>query len=168
VSLRWGSLGVAAPRPAALAAWRGVLVAAEGATQPASDSTPSGESVSYVVDTELFSVTVQQLDDAVLVVHVAGELDMLTGPSLQDHLSKLLATQPERLIIDLSGVSFLGSTGLEVLIKTKQTAAQQGTTLQLGGTHQRAVARPLEITGLACLFQILPSDTQQRDTTGHQ
>jgi anti-sigma B factor antagonist len=102
-------------------------------------------------------VAVQQPEHAVFVVHVAGELDMLTGPPLQDHLSELLATHPERLIIDLSQVSFMGSNGLSVLICTRQAAVQQGTTLQLRGASRRAVAVPLEMTGLNPLFEIVPT-----------
>ena len=45
----------------------------------------------------LLSVEVRQLEHAVLVVYVAGELDMLTGPPLQGHLGELLATRPDQL-----------------------------------------------------------------------
>ncbi|HJT02010.1 MAG TPA: hypothetical protein VJ757_00060 [Pseudonocardiaceae bacterium] len=34
------------------------------------------------------------------MIHVAGEVDMVTGPSLEHQLRKLLATRPERLIVD--------------------------------------------------------------------
>jgi anti-sigma B factor antagonist len=87
---------------------------------------------------------------------VAGEVDILTEPPLHDHVSKLLATRPQRLIIDLSRVSFLGAAGLSVLLSARYTAVQQGTILQLRGTNRHAVARPLEITGLDRLFEILP------------
>ena len=105
----------------------------------------------------LLSVDVRELGHAVLVVYVAGELDMLTGPPLQDHLGELLATRPDRLIIDLGQVSFMGSTGLSVLICIRQNAIAMGTTLQLSGTSARAVSVPLEVTGLNHLFEILPT-----------
>ena len=117
-------------------------------------SWPSAEPLSHL---GLLSVDVRQLEHAVLVVYVAGELDMLTGPPLQDHLAELLATQPDRLIIDLSQVSFMGSTGLSVLICIRQNAITMGTTLQLSGTSGRAVSVPLEVTGLNHLFEILPT-----------
>ncbi len=132
---------------------------AEGADQPANHSGPSAEPASFVDVTELLTVSVHQADDAAWVIQVAGELDMLTGPHLHDHLSKLLATRPERLIIDLSQISFMGSTGLSVLITTKQTADEQGTKLQLRGTNQHAVARPLKTTGLDHLFDTVPPTT---------
>jgi anti-sigma B factor antagonist len=122
----------------------------------------SAEPLNYIDDSELLSVTVHQPDRAVWIIHVAGELDMLTSPSLQDHLSRLFATRPDRLIIDLSQVSFLGSAGLQVLLDARRAADQQATTLQRSGTNQHAVARPLTITGLDHLFEILPPATEQR------
>lgn len=118
-------------------------------------SWPSAEPLSHL--NGLLSVDVRQLEHAVLVVYVAGELDMLTGPPLQDHLAELLATQPDRLIIDLSQVSFMGSTGLSVLICIRQNALAMGTPLQLSGTSGRAVSVPLEVTGLNHLFELLPT-----------
>ncbi|MGH3617685.1 MAG: STAS domain-containing protein [Pseudonocardiaceae bacterium] len=128
---------------------------AEGAPDLPIRPRPSIEPLSYL--SGLLSADVRQLEHAVLVVHVAGELDMLTGPPLQDHLGELLATRPDRLIIDLSQVSFMGSTGLSVLICTRQNAIAMGTTLQLSGTSARAISVPLEVTGLNQLFEILPT-----------
>jgi anti-sigma B factor antagonist len=128
---------------------------AEGAPDLPIHPRPSAEPLSYLGG--LLSADVRQLEHAVLVVYVAGELDMLTGPPLQDHLEELLATRPDRLIIDLSQVSFMGSTGLSVLICIRQKAIPTGTTLQLSGTSARAISVPLEITGLNHLFEILPT-----------
>lgn len=80
---------------------------------------------------------------------------MLTGPSLRRHLDDALATQPERLIVDLSHVSFLGATGLAVLINAQRAATQQGANLQLCGVSS-AVALPLQAAELADLFEVLP------------
>lgn len=129
----------------------------EGAFWRPNHARPDTEPVSYVDATGLLSIEVQQLDHAVSVVRVAGELDMLTGPVLDDHLSRLLATRPERLIIDLSQVSFLGSNGLSVLVIAQHSATQQDTAFQLRGTERRAVAVPLRITGLDHLFDIVPN-----------
>jgi anti-anti-sigma factor len=121
------------------------------------------EPLSYV-DDGLLSVEVHQLADTVFVVYLAGELDMLTGPSLQDRLGELFASHPDRVIIDLSQVSFMGSTGLSVLICARQNAIATGTILQLNGTGGRAVALPFTVTGLNHLFEILPTPP----TTGYE
>ncbi len=134
-------------------------MSAEGAPQqPADHPAQSAESLSYVDGAGRLSVIVQRPTHAVLLIHVAGEVDMLTGPLFEDHLNRLLATRPQRLIVDLSQVSFMGSTGLAILISTRHVARQQGTALQLRGTSHRVVARPLALTGLDRLFDILPPD----------
>lgn len=120
----------------------------------------NAEFLSDVDAAGLLTVIVQPAGDAVSVIRVIGEVDMLTGPRLEDHLVSLLATRPKRLIVDLGGVSFLGSTGLSILIKTRDIAGQQGTALQLAGTSRREVALPLNITGLDRLFDIVPPDGQ--------
>jgi anti-anti-sigma factor len=92
-------------------------------------------------------------DQAIVEAHVAGDIDMLTGPALQSHLDTALATRPARLIIDLSQVCFLGATALAVLIKAKTVAAHQSTTVQLRGLS-RAAARVLHAAGLTHLFDL--------------
>lgn len=116
------------------------------------------------LDDGLLSVEVHQLAPGVLVIYLDGELDMLTGPPVQDRLGELLTSRPDRLIIDLSRVSFMGSTGLSVLICARQDAIAAGITLQLSGTSRRAVAVPLDVAGLNHLFEILPTPP----TTGYE
>jgi RNA polymerase sigma-B factor len=124
---------------------------------------PSRVEIGIGTDSEPLSVVVDESDPTVAVVSVVGQIDMLTEFSLRDHLSGLLAARPERLIIDLSQVSFMGATALSVLINARHAAGRQGITLQLRAPSRRAAARPLHIAGLDCLFEILPSATH-RDT----
>jgi anti-anti-sigma factor len=51
----------------------------------------------------------------------------------------------------------MGATGLAVLINANDSATDQGTTFHLRGVS-RAVARPLQVAGLADLFEILPAE----------
>jgi anti-sigma B factor antagonist len=62
-----------------------------------------------------------ELDAGTATVYIAGELDLTTTPELARHLEQVLARQPRRLVLDLSGVSFIdvaaarllsGATGL--------------------------------------------------------
>jgi anti-sigma B factor antagonist len=128
---------------------------AEGAPDPPFRPRPSAIPLGHL--NGLLSVDVRQLEHAVLVVYVAGELDMLTGQPLQDHLGELLATRPDRLIIDLGQVSFMGSTGLSVLICIRQNAIAMGTTLQLSGTGRTSGIRSIRSDRLNHLFEILPT-----------
>lgn len=59
--------------------------------------------------------------DGLVVVSVSGNVDMLTAPGLADALDSALAKKPNGLIVDLSKVEFLGSAGISVLMKTRDS-----------------------------------------------
>lgn len=63
----------------------------------------------------------QSLVDGLAVVSVSGSVDMLTAPGLAEAIDSALADQPNGLIVDLSKVDFLGSAGISVLMKTRDT-----------------------------------------------
>jgi anti-sigma B factor antagonist len=94
-------------------------------------------------------------DTAVLAVR--GEIDTLTVPAFNAATEELLTTSGEILVMDLSDVRFLASSGLAVLISAAHRAEDRGIRLRLVVTS-RALRRPLEITGTAPLFD-LHSDT---------
>src|SRR5947209_2483709 len=95
-------------------------------------------------------------DPAAVVVSAVGQIDQVTAPPLQDQLSRVIASKPRRLVIDLSRVSFLSAAGLSALISARQATAQQDIALQLRAPNRRMVVRMLEITGLDRLFEIVP------------
>jgi anti-sigma B factor antagonist len=63
----------------------------------------------------------ESLLDGVAVVSVNGSVDMLTAPGLAECLESAMAKKPNGLIVDLSKVDFLGSAGISVLMKTRDT-----------------------------------------------
>jgi anti-sigma B factor antagonist len=92
-------------------------------------------------------------DTAVLTVQ--GEIDTLTAPAFTAATEELLTTSGEILVIDLTAVRFLASSGLAVLITAAHRAEDRGIKLRLV-IASRAVRRPLEITGTAALFDVHP------------
>ena len=90
-------------------------------------------------------------DAALLAVN--GELDTLTAPELDAALRELVAEPRRVLVVDLSGVTFLASSGLAVLIQAAHRAEDSDRALHLVVTA-RAVLRPLEITGSDQLFAL--------------
>lgn len=103
---------------------------------------------------QLMSVDGHTIDEN-RVVTVAGEVDMMTTPELGARLRQELAGAPALLVVDLSKVQFLGSSGLAVLVETGDSAAERGLRLRLV-CSSREVLRPLEATGLTELFDIYP------------
>ncbi|GAA1352861.1 STAS domain-containing protein [Saccharothrix algeriensis] len=93
--------------------------------------------------------------DGVVVVAAGGEIDMLTAPELRaDVLGRL--DDGDTLVLDLSGVSFLGSAGLAVLVEAAQHAKRRGTAFRVVAVA-RAVTRPLVATGLGEVFSVYGS-----------
>jgi anti-sigma B factor antagonist len=91
------------------------------------------------------------------LLRVFGEIDMLTSPMLRDGIAAQLAGGNRvRLLVDLDGVEFLGTSGLAALVEARSSAEERQVELWLVCTN-RQVLRPLEIAGLTSLFQIAPT-----------
>lgn len=92
----------------------------------------------------------------VTVVTLVGEIDVYTAPELRQHLTAIIAGGHERLVLDLTDVPFLDSTGLGVLVGRLKVLRQQGGDLDLVISSER-VLRNFSITGLDKVFAIHPS-----------
>ena len=88
------------------------------------------------------------------VISVAGEIDLYTAPRLQSELMAALNENPARLIVDMSGVGFCDSTGINVLLAAHRHARERGGELQLAGPGS-ATRKVLQVTGLESVFTVL-------------
>jgi anti-sigma B factor antagonist len=84
-----------------------------------------------------------------VVVAVAGEVDVVTGPRLRAALAELLE-QPQAapVIVDLTAVTFLGSTGIAVLVDAHWQAVQLHIPLKIVVAAGGTVLRALQATGV--------------------
>lgn len=89
-----------------------------------------------------------------VVVSVAGNVDMVTAPQLSQLVTETLADAPDGLIIDLSDTDFLASAGMTALINAHSEIGPEG----VFGVVARgpSTARPLELMGLNKVFSIYP------------
>src|SRR4051812_13058119 len=55
-------------------------------------------------------------------VHVHGELDLMTGPQLREHLAGALSRSGGCVVVDLTGTTFCDSSGLGALVATRRRA----------------------------------------------
>ncbi|HEX7745822.1 MAG TPA: anti-sigma factor antagonist [Micromonosporaceae bacterium] len=103
------------------------------------------------------SLTVQteQRGD-VVVVSIAGELDMATAPQLQDQITDLIDRGRCRIVFDLANLSFCDSTGLSVFVRAKNGCDDSGGVVRLAAP-QRGVLRILEVSGLVEVLQTYPT-----------
>lgn len=84
-------------------------------------------------------------DEAVVII--AGDVDSETSPQLEAELTAVLRAGARSMIVDVEAVSFLGSTGLSVLIGAHRAADRFE--LRRGN---RIVDRLIELTGLGRLY----------------
>lgn len=93
---------------------------------------------------------------ATVLLAADGEVDTLTVARLQagvDEAVDASRADGSGVVVDLSGVTFLASSGLAVLIGGARRLAELGGRLHLVAAS-RAVTRPLQVTGADALFDI--------------
>jgi anti-sigma B factor antagonist len=100
------------------------------------------------------TIDVETHGDAV-ALRVAGELDMLTTPKLQEAVTRALTGHPDVLVIDLADVTFLASSAMAAIVAAHQ-AAGDATAVRIVATN-RATARPLEVAGLDSYLSVFSS-----------
>jgi anti-sigma B factor antagonist len=85
--------------------------------------------------------------DGNFVVTVAGDLDIVTSPALDECLAKAQA-HSTRVVLDLSGVDFMDTSALAVIVGHWKRLEGAGGSLALAGARYR-YTKTLWITGLA-------------------
>ncbi|OBK11119.1 STAS domain-containing protein [Mycobacterium asiaticum] len=93
--------------------------------------------------------------DGTIVLSIGGEIDLVTAPALEEAIGEVLTDNPVALIIDLSGVEFLGSVGLKILAATFE---KLGDSAGFGVVARGpATRRPIHLTGLDKTFPLYPT-----------
>lgn len=119
----------------------------------------SGEDVRPLVAPRAARLRVEQVVEGHLVlVRVAGEVDNVTAGTLSTTLADAAAavSPPAPVIVDLTGVSFLGAAGLSVLVDHHERCAALGTSLLIV-PGSRAVRRAMALTGPHTRLVLIPA-----------
>lgn len=95
-------------------------------------------------------------EDGRTVVEVTGEVDIYSAPTLDTHLAELMGAGRTRLVVDLSRVEFLDSTGLGVLVKYLKRTRELDGSLDIVAADDRIV-KVFRITGLDSVIALHPS-----------
>ncbi|MBW0101836.1 STAS domain-containing protein [Pseudonocardia sp. KRD291] len=95
----------------------------------------------------------------VRVLAVAGEIDRTEAEEILERLVGLLGAPDAQLVVlDLAAVRFMGSHGLTTVVHAQRSAASLGRTLRgVTGAANRAVSRPITMTGLDRVIDWFPS-----------
>ena len=90
-------------------------------------------------------VTIGGNDHAVLLT-LRGELDIASSPDLEAALEQVSGWGTELVVLDLTQLKFMDSTGHRVLVNAQQSAEDGGPRLEVI-TGSRQVRRLLRMTG---------------------
>ena len=90
------------------------------------------------------------------ILTVTGEIDMATAPRFRQRLLAVTAAGAQNVVIDLSGVDFIDSTGLGVLMGAAKRVRSLGGDIRLVMTGSR-LSDLIELTRLDRVLDVFDS-----------
>ena len=96
------------------------------------------------------------MEDGIAVVRLRGEADLHTAPILREALNEAIEQLPTTLVVDMTGVTFIDSMMLGVLLSATRRARPNGTELRIV-VDDPHVRRIFELTLLDHVRQLYPS-----------
>jgi anti-sigma B factor antagonist len=97
----------------------------------------------------------------ICIVHVAGEVDVYTSPSLKSALVAAVADGCRVVVVDLDKVGFIDSSGLGVLVGALRRAREAQGDLRIVSARE-TVVKIFRITGLDRVFPVFPTLDEAR------
>lgn len=88
-----------------------------------------------------------EIADGESILYISGEVDMATAPAFRDAALRAIVEHGPSLTLDLSGVTFMDSTGLHVLVGTYRRVRVHGGTFRMNNIPE-IVGKLLRVTGL--------------------
>lgn len=92
------------------------------------------------------------------IVAIAGSLDSATAPEAQKALDGILASA-RKVILDFSGLDYISSAGLRVLLGAAKKLRSSGGTLRMFGLNQ-SVKEVFDISGFSAILSVYPSEAE--------
>jgi anti-sigma B factor antagonist len=102
-----------------------------------------------------FDLREHEIDPSTTVIAVAGELHVTTAPEFSASLNDAIADGKTAVVLDMTDVAFIDSTGLSVLLNALRRVTRREGRLALVCTNP-TVLRLFEITRLDSTFDIQP------------
>ena len=128
---------------------------------PATPSADVGAGVSTALNPGC--VITEEWAGPAVVIAVAGVLDMLTAPQLEAGIAASRSKNPSAIIVDLTGVDFLASAGMAVLVDACERADAAAVKFRVVADAP-STSRPLKLLGLADMIGLHPTIDQARAT----
>jgi anti-sigma B factor antagonist len=103
-----------------------------------------------------FQLQEESLDDTTHLIAVTGEVHVSTAPEFSERLNDAIAGGKTGVVIDMTDVAFIDSTGLSVLLNALRRVTRNQGALSLAVSNP-TVLRLFEITRLDTTFDIAPT-----------
>ncbi len=100
-----------------------------------------------------FDVSDESSGDGAHVISVRGEIHVTTAPRFAEHLNAAIESGQTAIVLDMTDVEFIDSTGLSVLLNGLRLVGQRRGKLALVCTNP-TVLRLFQITGLEGTFDM--------------
>ena len=98
---------------------------------------------------------------------VRGELDLATAPRLAEAAESQLSQQPQSLVVDLTGTTFLDSSGARQLVRIARRAAAEGVGLEVVCPRaNRPVRLVVDLLELRAVVPIVESPSLTENEVG--
>lgn len=97
-----------------------------------------------------------EVDGDALILTLSGEVDLHSSPQLRATISEMIQNAKPRVILDLSGVPYMDSSGVGTLVEAKRLVEREEARLFLVNPQKRVMG-VFEITHLDRFFTICAS-----------
>ena len=96
------------------------------------------------------------------IVRVSGEVDMSNSPAVRDSLMLLIGEKVPAIVVDLSGVTYMDSSGIATLIEGLQVTTSYGGIFRIAALTSK-VRQVFELARLTDVFDIYPDVEQAKE-----
>jgi anti-sigma B factor antagonist len=95
-------------------------------------------------------------DGDAVVIAAAGIVDMAAAPALADQVGAVLRRRPAALVVDFTGVTFLATAGMSVLMQAHRKCEELAIPFRVVARGP-VTAKPMELLGIDDLLDIYPT-----------
>ncbi len=104
------------------------------------------------------------VEKSIVTILPEGDIDMHSSPTLRAELKKYYTNDTEAILIDLSKVPYMDSSGIASLVECLQWEKANGKKMVLYGINKRVLGI-FEMAKLHTLFTIVDTETEARALT---
>ena len=98
----------------------------------------------------------ERADGDAVVLAARGIMDMGVAPDLTDRVREILRRRPSMLVVDLTGVTFLATAGMSVLMEAHRKSEELSIAFRVVAQGP-VTAKPMQLLGIDDLLAIYPT-----------